>query len=90
MGRIGHLCPVCGYPDLEEPPRSPRTGAGSYEICPSCGFEFGVTDDDLGYSYDSWRQLWIDKGMPWSSEGIEPEPDVWNPVAQLRVIEAGE
>jgi rubredoxin len=33
-------CPVCGYPALHEPPRSPE-GHPSYEICPSCIFEYG-------------------------------------------------
>lgn len=26
----------------------------------SCGLELGVTDGDLGYDYDTWRQLWIE------------------------------
>jgi hypothetical protein len=77
-----HTCPVCGYPALAEPPRS-RSGGGSYEICPSCGFEFGVTDDDRGFSYAEWRQRWVESGMPWSSEGIEPHPTDWDPGAQL-------
>ena len=77
-----HTCPVCGYPALAEPPRS-RSGGGSYEICPSCGFEFGVTDDDRGYSYVDWRRRWVDSGMPWASEGIEPPPADWDPSAQL-------
>lgn len=41
--------PVCGFPDLVEPPRS--TNRGSCEICPLCRLEFGVTNDDLGFSY---------------------------------------
>lgn len=80
-----HTCPVCGYPALAEPPRS-RSGGGSYEICPSCGFEFGVTDDDRGFSYTAWRQRWVDSGMPWASEGIEPPPAGWDPGAQLRAV----
>jgi hypothetical protein len=79
-----YTCPVCGFTRLTEEPRSPRTGAGSYEICPSCGFQFGVTDDDLGFTYEEWRRQWIERGMPWDSEGIEPEPDGWNPAQQLR------
>lgn len=67
------VCPVCGYPNLDEAPRSPSNG-GSYEICPSCGFEFGVSDDDLGFTYAEWRQRWIDFGMKWG----------WDPVRQLR------
>jgi hypothetical protein len=33
------------------------SGGGSYEICPSCGFRFGATDNDEGISYASWRQF---------------------------------
>jgi hypothetical protein len=79
---VGYLCPVCGYPNLTELPRSHDSG-GSYEICPSCGFEFGVSDDDLGYTFQRWRQEWVQRGMPWSSIGIPPPPD-WDPVTQLR------
>lgn len=81
---MGYICPVCGYPDLHEPPRSARTGGGSYEICPSCGFEFGVTDDDKGFTYDQWRQRWIDRGMLWESAGVRPAPQGWDPRAQLQ------
>jgi hypothetical protein len=79
-----HICPVCGFPGLIEEPRSPRTEGASYEICPSCGFQFGVTDDDRGVSYEQWRQQWIDRGMPWDSQGIEPPPAGWDPEEQLR------
>jgi len=78
-------CPVCGYDALAEPPRG-RSGGGSYEICPSCGFQFGVTDDDRGFSYEAWRDDWISRGMPWDSTGIESPPDDWNPRAQLRSL----
>lgn len=83
MGTVKYMCPVCGYDGLEEPPRSPSTGGGSYEICRSCGFQFGVTDDDRGFSYDAWRQQWIARGMPWDSEGIEELPKDWDPKRQL-------
>ena len=79
-------CPVCGFPDLTEPPRSPTTSAGSYEICPSCGFQFGVTDDDKGVSYLEWRANWIAKGMPWDSSGLEDPPPDWNPSEQLKRV----
>lgn len=78
-----YQCPVCGFPGLEEPPRS-NSGGGSYEICPSCGFEFGVTDDDRGFSYEAWRKRWIDQGMPWRDEGISDPPAGWDPADQLR------
>lgn len=78
------ICPVCGYPDLLEAPRS-ESGGGSYEICPSCGFQFGVSDDDERMSYDQWRIRWIGKGMPWSSAAMRP-PQEWNPSKQLKNI----
>lgn len=80
-----YQCPVCGYPELTEPPRT--EDGGSYEICPSCGFEFGVTDDDRGYTYEMWRARWIEDGMRWWSAEIEPMPENWNPEAQLRNLE---
>jgi hypothetical protein len=55
-------CPVCGYDGLDEEPRL-SAGGGSFEICPSCGFQFGVSDDDEGFTYDAWRKQWIDGGM---------------------------
>lgn len=85
-----NVCPVCGYPDLEEPPRSPVTSGGSYEICPSCGFQFGVTDDDEGFSYQEWRTQWIQRGMPWDSEEIRPPPQGWDPARQLANLEDAE
>ena len=75
------LCPVCGYPDLSEVPVSPETG-GSYEICPSCGFQFGVSDEDEGISIEQWRKRWIQAGMKWFSQGI-PAPKKWNSTQQL-------
>ncbi len=83
MSQGSHTCPVCGYPSLTEPPRSLTSGGGSYEICPSCGFEFGVTDDDRGYTYADWRREWIVQGKPWRSAGIEAPPPGWDPGAQL-------
>lgn len=83
---MGARCPACGYPDLREPPRS-ATGGGSYEICPSCGFEFGVSDDDAGFTYEQWRREWVAEGMPW--RGLGPRPEGWNPTEQLRAVGDG-
>jgi len=77
---LKHTCPACGYPNLIEPPRS-RSGGGSYEICPSCGFQFGVTDDDQHITYAQWRERWRASGMKWSSH--QKPPPGWDPVAQL-------
>jgi hypothetical protein len=68
---------------LRELPR-PKGGGGSYEICPSCGFEFGVSDDDLKYAYDDWRREWILDGMPWRS--FRSKPDGWDPGEQVKAI----
>lgn len=78
---MNHTCPACGWPALREPPRS-RSGGGSYEICPSCGFEFGVTDDDLQIAPKAWREAWVASGCRWNSRHRLP-PAGWDPVAQL-------
>ena len=78
---INHHCPVCGYADLAEPPRN-ATGGASLEICPSCGFQFGVDDDDKGITHDQHRERWIAEGMPWRSKG-KPVPKNWLPQTQL-------
>jgi hypothetical protein len=83
-----YQCPVCGYPDLAEAPRTNESG-GSYEICPSCGFQFGVSDDDLGYTDATWRNEWIDHGMSWWSESRR-RPDGWDPERQLRSLQLDE
>jgi hypothetical protein len=80
-----HLCPVCGYSNLAAAPRS-QSGGGSYEICPSCGFQFGVSDDDAGFSYADWRVRWQQAGMKWS--GAAPVPKKWNAAAQLKHLTA--
>jgi hypothetical protein len=86
MSDLNYMCPCCGFPGLREPPRS-AGGGGSYEICPSCGFQFGVSDDDAGFTYESWRTRWESRGMPWSSSGIE-RPRGWNAQEQRsRVVQ---
>ncbi|MGN6243358.1 MAG: hypothetical protein ACTHQ3_06750 [Motilibacteraceae bacterium] len=77
-----YTCPACGWPGLERPPRP-----ASYEICPSCGFEFGVTDDDEGETYQSWREKWLAQGAPWYSAGT-PAPQGWDPQAQVAALDA--
>jgi rubredoxin len=79
-----YQCPVCGYPGLDEPPRLEERYP-SYEICPSCGFEFGVTDDDRGFSYEQWRQEWVNDGMRWWSRARH-QPPGWDPRAQLGTV----
>ncbi len=83
---MNFICPVCGFPSLSERPRSLKTGAGSDEICPSCGFQFGFDDDDRGMSYKEWRKKWMDGGMKWASISTKP-PEGWNPVEQIKNID---
>jgi hypothetical protein len=78
------VCPICGYPDLKKAPRS-KSGGSSHEMCLSCGFEFGYTDDDQGYSYAEWREKWIAGGMQWHASWMQP-PVNWNPEKQLGSI----
>jgi hypothetical protein len=80
-----YVCPVCGFPGLDDPPRSSVTGAGSDEICPSCGFQFGYHDDDRRISYQEWRKKWIAEGMKWD-KGSSTPPQGWDPAEQLKSI----
>ena len=79
-----HLCPVCGFPSLTEPPRG-KSGGGSFEICPSCGFQFGVSDDDRGFTHAQWRAAWKKNGCPWSSQ--QKPPPKLDAGAQLLSVE---
>ena len=62
-------CPVCGFPDLHEPPW--QGNAASDEICPSCGTHFGYDDDAGGDAaqreaiYRQRRETWRAAGTPW-------------------------
>ncbi len=81
-----NVCPVCGYDKLREPPRSKKTKSGSYEICPSCSFQFGVSDDDEGWTYSRWREKWIKEGLVWDKGSSKP-PLNWDPTKQLKNID---
>jgi hypothetical protein len=82
-------CPVCGYEKLYEPAYS-RRGNPSFEYCPCCVFQFGVTDDDKGYTYEQWRKKWISEGMVWDSLTKTHPPDGWDPVKQLEKLKAND
>jgi prolyl-tRNA editing enzyme YbaK/EbsC (Cys-tRNA(Pro) deacylase) len=83
---MDHICPVCGYEELYEPPYDAR-GCGSYEICPACGFQFGVDDDpEKEPAHRAWRLKWAKGGYPWFSSARKP-PEGWTPekpIARLR------
>lgn len=84
------LCPVCGYPELAEPPWTNEEG--SDEICPSCGTHFGYHDAAGGdaarreVAYRQRRDAWKAGGCRWFSPAT-PAPQGWNPKAQLASVE---
>lgn len=83
------ICPVCGYPELEE---DASTSYHTYEICPCCfsqsGFdlfpEFPETIIEL-------RIAWIKDGAKWQSKILkkygflcDPIPKDWDAIGQMR------
>lgn len=67
-----YLCPVCGY-QMQDPPRD-------YNICPSCGTEFG--HHDVNASISDLRSAWLRTGPKWWST-VTPAPENWRPFEQL-------
>jgi hypothetical protein len=81
-----YQCPVCGYPDLDE---QPWVGdSASFEICPSCGTQFGYSDAAPGGEVERiqlhrrLREVWSAAGYHWHFAHQGPPPD-WDPVVQL-------
>jgi hypothetical protein len=85
-----YLCPVCGYPDLEEPPWT--NDEPSDEICPSCGTHFGYHDAAGGDAakregvYRRLREAWRASGSRWFTPGEAP-PAGWDPAEQVAAVE---
>ena len=84
-----YVCPICGYPEMTQPAYD-EYDCCSWDICPSCGVEFGY--HDATRSHETLRQQWLEKGAEWYSAVTAP-PWNWNPQAQLEaagfVEEAG-
>ena len=80
---MNHICPVCGYPDLKKAAYFP-SGEPSYQICPSCYYQYGKDDADSGISFEQWRKQWIENGMPWMNR-VHPLSN-WDPKKQLENI----
>ena len=59
-----HTCPICEFAGMEYP-------ATFGEICPRCGTQFGVSDDEA--THDELRRGWIANGAKWWDRVI-PEP----------------
>lgn len=70
-----NICPVCGYKELNEPPYD-QYGYPSYEICPCCGFEYGYDDSSKKYTFERYREKWIDNGFKFFRK--KEEPKIWD------------
>ena len=77
-----YICPVCGYSDLEEPPRD-KNGMPSFDICDCCGVEFGY-EDLTEESMIKYRKKWIETGGEWFIK--ESKPNNWTMQEQLKNI----
>ena len=78
--KTGHMCPVCGFAGLDEPAYS--DGEASFDICPSCGTQFGLHDCDK--SWASLRQRWIRKGCRFHFP--PQQPPGWSAKEQLKAV----
>jgi hypothetical protein len=70
--KIENFCPVCGY-EMAVPPKN-------YNICSSCGTEFGV--HDVNASIAELREAWMKTGPRWWSK-TAPQPEKWDPITQM-------
>lgn len=70
-----YKCKVCGYDQMPHPP-------ANYSICPCCGVEYGLDDEDA--THDQLRNEWLRAGAPWFSR-IEPyvQPVNWDAWEQV-------
>jgi hypothetical protein len=78
-----NICPVCGYPNLDQPAWDPDTGSPSFDICPSCGCEFGY-QDATPTAKEKYRKNWVKQGAPWFKPELKP-PE-WSLKDQLKQI----
>lgn len=81
-------CPVCGFENDFEPYEGELP---SFEICPSCGTQFGYNDHAAtavarAVRHAALRTAWIDAGMNWHSVA-EARPENWDPQSQLRRLQ---
>ena len=67
-----NMCPVCGY-EMEAPPRD-------YNICSSCGTEFGY--HDVNSTIKELRVEWLRSGARWWNSEV-PKSAGWGPFQQL-------
>jgi hypothetical protein len=61
-------CRICGFrPDT--PPWGPNGQTPSFEICPSCGVEYGYEDSTLA-AVSRYRKEWLKNGGGWSDASV--------------------
>ncbi len=77
------LCPVCGYPDLDEPAYD-QNGSPSFDICPCCGYQFGHGDPKTLVGKKNFLRNWIRMGTLWSYPSAKPSN--WDVKRQLQGI----
>jgi hypothetical protein len=54
--------------------------AEDFNICPSCGVEFGA--DTVDHTILELREAWFNRGMQWTSN-VLPQPSNYSPAEQL-------
>jgi hypothetical protein len=69
------LCPVCGF--------SLESTASDFNICPSCGTEFGI--DDVEHGVAELQKIWLLNGAQWASP-VDKKPKNWEPFKQLEKL----
>jgi len=77
-----NACRVCGYV-LNFFPWGLYDNQPTFELCPCCGVQFGVMDENIMLVRKE-RAEWIAKGSPW----LEPskKPENWSLAEQLNQI----
>ena len=70
-----YVCVVCGFPEIAENYLIDGNITSTYEICPSCGFQYGYSNfpPHMGLVKETkqselityCRKLWIQGGMQW-------------------------
>ena len=82
------ICKLAGTPCAERSKSAVQRsfGGASYEVCSSCGFEFGFDDHPgagEGVSFDEYRKHWVATGCVWWFTQHPPPPS-WDGREQLR------
>ena len=76
-----YTCPICGYDGIREELGSVPDKWGTFEICPSCGWEFGY---DNPAEIIQYRHLWLVNGAKWFDPKAKPKK--WDVKEQLARI----